>query len=365
MTRDQEKNISTVNCEDSTADEDLFDYAIGVVNSEKQKIDLFPVEGGLNSMTRIIKRKLEEDIEEMENQEDSVRDNSSYWEKRSALVGEFGSKKSKRYQRLSALNRVDTTDNIASKVVKSAAASSRKAAAAAPVETLSAEEYAKQFLPPFNLTTSQPSKIYNFSDVVPQPVYENLEYNHLYNALTNGSITELPRFYPEIVRCYLRSLIKVNAGENMSEEQMEKALKPAEYLSHLILLVNAPQSFTSLKKLAKRMKCSEMIAALFLDNFLVNNEKTYQSTLILKNKLKCHICVLSLFLFSFNLTKEAFTGISRDVRLSPILMTNFFIQTGCRVKKTKILEDTMVSLKAPLSLPEPERNEPKRNRRTA
>lgn len=309
-----------------------FKYAIGIIDRKKAQISFIPV-GETLDMTRFIKRTLATDLDTVEN---VSFQSQSYFDKRTALLGEFGSKKAKRIQRLGSLNRIGSLEST-SKVTKAALSmASKQEVLVGPTD----EEKAEQLLPRFHRTTSDASKIYNLNDCMPVQALDVLQYDALLWCLTEGS--GIPRHYPEIVKEYVKNA-------KMSEKDALAVVPLLEYVSLLVRLSNVPQNCHTIEMLARRLRCESEHLDELIGHFVNPNNITLSNTC--KTKVRCHLCVLVLLLFGLKVSKGALAALARDLKLSDTLMANHFKQVGCSLRNTKQKDGVAVVLKAPLQFP--------------
>lgn len=249
---------------------------------------------------------------------------------RSALTERFGSVKRRRELRSQEASKFDVDSHSGS----AQAAQSALDSAAATVPTSEETDAERALLPPYDALTTDESKIYKFSDMVPTTLWRALPTKPLINPMQSRE--ELSDMYPSFV---IMNLDRIKTLEGEEQRQVSRLLM---YFNFLMRMYREHRTDTLAYNIACDPELGEFLAQTFTGTSKGRITKEH------KAKIIAHLCVIALNASdSCQVDGEEIQSIATDLKLTVSELLPYFRAVGCpNASKMRC------KLVAPLKLPD-------------
>eukprot|EP00455_Lapot_gusevi_P050634 TRINITY_DN737_c0_g4_i2.p1 TRINITY_DN737_c0_g4~~TRINITY_DN737_c0_g4_i2.p1 ORF type:complete len:413 (+),score=101.15 TRINITY_DN737_c0_g4_i2:58-1296(+) len=326
-------------------------YAVGLLNTEKKKIELAEVEC-LYTMSQIVKG-----VDDIEDEEEKVSNEGAHATKKRQLVDTFGSRKSQKQMRSAAASQVKPQDAESLEAISHA------------MEISSEFEFVKvdaessintTVLPPYDIHATDPAHIYPLERIISNEIMESLEPEAIFGQ------THKP-LAPAFIKH--RAQLLTEEWEQLPEDERNRRGRILLFIFYALRFARTKPSFDRDYISQTQAHIPGPVMEYFLQNFAqqqLQDENSFVRSNYYQLKLRLHVCVLAMIEADFALDISSVIGLSQDFGLVPPKCVDLFKHIGCtvsdKIKKVKDASENRsvaARLKAPLTFPKPPQGQAK------
>jgi len=245
----------------------LVKYAVGVIDDSSSTVELFPVDtlfcmrpdlrvAAEAGTTDALASASAQYIQASTAGAETVVDQRAATATRKLLVNEFGSKLKQKQYRSRDANVIDAAAVAGGEVVKGALADSAAAATAASDEGADQEVTEKWMLPPYDKAAKAPADVYPVHSLIPLDLGQALaaQVGALVKVMKTPDATDAwlkANRVPGLVTFFIN---KAKADTGMDRKSLKHVARVSLFLSHLLVLNEAPTRMSASAKLLELSK---------------------------------------------------------------------------------------------------------------